>query len=1490
MKGIVKNTAILATLLLLGLIIHLTVGTSLADDTDLYSPSVQHNAIISLDTSGSMDNKVYERYIDFQSFIDQVASDYACSDLDLRSESCPFTAKAWTSDRIYMFAVPAGYDATSGSVGDIGYNSSLDDYEAETLYDTGTTLSDNGTLSGGNLTVDPSTGHILYSGGGGGILPNNRDIAADVWQTNPDNSMINTGFIGQLQAPGFYFSGYFPNSAGNLTSDPSLAIDNGRAEIKWLYFFATGNYLNFHRFINLRVDYGPRTLYAADEELYSTSSSPVDLQTWFLDFKSPNYPNEYPDNYDSTSDPTRDYVIQAADGVTEMYLHFDNIYLSDPETQVCTRYSRGRCRSWSTTPGDYIIIEDGSGTVVERIDGEYSSSDHTTPKITGNQATVKFFTNSGNVNTPSGGINWGFNLDKYLYKVPSASDGDLRVQSRLEVAVESIIFVIEETRGKINWGIFKFADRGDGGEAIAPLNASFNDDRDKQNLINQLQLATASGYTPLGETLQTVYNYYGSKTQQIYKNCNKSFVITLTDGFPTEDDNWGLIPGVDFSNAAWNDGVDFTGDPGFGSDANYYDDVAKYMYERSWPDDGSVKYTGTYTQGELIPADQRSSTPDNIITHNIGFNNDNPMLQHAADVAGGIYITAYSKSQLMSAFYSLGLLIAEYTSYTAPVVSVDETNRVQSGDKIYTAVFKPLNDDQWIGNLKKYGLTYGDRGCSAIARNEWYLTDKNLQHATDCDGSFIETTTSYWSLDANDGGQVDSGGVGQLIKNAIPDASTIAVPLTSGNTAFRPIYTFDSSGVLSKVGSDTISNADLGVLTDADRYKIINYLYGYTYDADVAGSPVLKRSWPLNSIIHSSPEIVDYTDSTTGALTHRYIVLGSNDGMLHVFDDADGSEKLALLPPDVLTNLQNMDPILDINKVYSVDGSIVQTKDSSGNKVLVFGLRRGGRAYYAININDSDPANWTIKWIISNSTAGFAELGYTFAKPVPSRIKTGETGDPAVDVYKNILIIPGGYDSMEDNYSEGADYDLVIPTDRTAAGATTPRNSMGKAIFIVDVDDASLLNFSTDTTYPTNEEQFIWPTDPATWVDANFNSVRAQMRYCFAADPTVVNHPATGYLQAAYLTDLFGQVWKIHTDYDDTRTPKAVINLELIFKINPLTDQHTAYYNQGNFHPSNYDPLTTDPRGTISPWSGGYTVGTGVNNKKIFITNPRKTFMSPEVSYAGNCYTDVPVLFLGTGDRVHPKFIGTHNGIYAFYDAHAYFYYYKEMNHYRYAATDPEYIPSTDEYDFTTDIFTEANLLNVSGGGLEPDVDLLTGTAAAKANMNSFLGRQEDFSRLTGDASVKGWYTLLDPELGNWNSEFPAVDDDGDHSGEKVISPMNLFAKVLYTPTYQPLASTDPCSTGGKARLRAVKYCTGNAEYNFYTANDDNTDPDNPKANYTRLDRYLDIGTSIPSGITILVREGKPEGFLSIDDKIIPLPELKFPKNLLPIYWRQLSD
>jgi type IV pilus assembly protein PilY1 len=108
------------------------------------------------------------------------------------------------------------------------------------------------------------------------------------------------------------------------------------------------------------------------------------------------------------------------------------------------------------------------------------------------------------------------------------------------------------------------------------------------------------------------------------------------------------------------------------------------------------------------------------------------------------------------------------------------------------------------------------------------------------------------------------------------------------------------------------------------------------------------------------------------------IVVGSNDGMLHAFDDDTGAELWAFVPPDVLPELRKLVPGESGVHPFLVDGS-ARLKSFPSQQIIVFGLGRGGRAYYALDVTNRTAPK--LLWRVNNATTGYSELGYTTSTP-----------------------------------------------------------------------------------------------------------------------------------------------------------------------------------------------------------------------------------------------------------------------------------------------------------------------------------------------------------------------------------------------------------------------------------------------------------------------------------------------------------------------------
>jgi len=1302
-------------------IIFLGVGITSADDTDVYQASVKNNAMLVIDVSGSMAWPVYDANIDYAAFFEWAIPSYGHDDKGLNDwEAAKTAGTLWEKDKIYLVSAYTGYAEITGEDGVTKYAATGDPvYEgsyrrqrwvAGGIIDTGWEVTDwenpveNNTIetvtvsdevyvvypTEANLTVINSTtetASYANSAIAGQQLKNHQNILLTDERADSRTGVAKDyGFLGYLHAPGIYFSGLFETGTWyTLTDNPNGAVDYYGDER--IYAFVTGNYLSFIKLIeDLNGDGGSceysegwrHICYQPGAQVWTT----VDIGT----IRNSQYyiSSDYSSN---RNENCGEIDLTQFAGRQSLKIYFNNL---DIENR-----SVGSCDCWnsnSENDGVYFLDQDGNVLkqsttgVNETPEGKIYGCDQTytwTGEYDVTNVTkiyVKFYVAS-NGGDNCDGSDRGFRITKIKWTAqeaaeePAASgafsccngtDGvGQKIRSRLEVAQDAMKIVVDETREKINWGLVKWS-----GYSITQV-TGLTEGADA--VIADIDTLSANGGTPMGNAMQKTYNwmYDYLSTHTATSECSENYQVVLTDGFPSGDTIWNSIyknsdPDPVFTNSDYKDADMWTGDPIQTSDLNHSDDVARWM-----------------ARGKCAESqDTTGNDPDyNVVTHTIGFGLESPLLEDTAEDGCGIGITAYNQTELVNAFYSLGLAMVSAVSFTAPVVSVDEANRTQSGDNLYMAFFKPKEGQHWQGNLKKYGLSYETRTDCGRSEPEWTLVDKNGTIAGNCDGSFKSASTSFWSS-STDGGEVNSGGAGGKLKEALD-----AVSLTTGPYySFRKIYTYKNGSLVSFTPSN-INKEDLDVADDNDVYKVINYIYGYTYDAESDGDPVAKRSWILGDIIHSEPRVIDYLDSD-GSLLYRFIAVASNDGMLHVFTDYEctlsaetyeaGAEVFAFVPEDLLPRLQEF---ASTDHVYMVDGACnyfrAQTQTGGYyDKTLVFGERRGGRSYWALDVTNPDPINWTVKWHIEGGTGEFTDLGYTWNKPYFAKIQT------AASTYKDVVIFAGGYDTLEDGFPEEFDDDDQNPNGIRDTGETYVEtanigtydkynpgiDNIGRGIFAVDIADGSILFRAT---YSASDDTL------------GIYQSYANMTFCFPADMTVIPLSTTNLVM--YAADVYGQIWKITYDYfadtlDYTDSNSIKWQVKRIFQSNPGSDLATG---------------TTD------------IAGASLNSADT----GRKTFYSPDVSYFGNCWTSKPVLYFGTGDRAHPRYAMISNRFYTVAD-----------------------------HNTLTD---ETDLLNLTCDELDDNAD---SDRSGTVDSDDAIRKQDLISKLSDESVSRGFFRVMDKQ------------------------------------------------------------------------------------------------------------------------------------------------
>jgi type IV pilus assembly protein PilY1 len=609
----------------------------------------------------------------------------------------------------------------------------------------------------------------------------------------------------------------------------------------------------------------------------------------------------------------------------------------------------------------------------------------------------------------------------------------------------------------------------------------------RSQLKNDINNIVAETWTPLAETLYEAGLYFkgGSShfnsgviyTSPIQFYCQRNYVIIITDGDSTRDrnailgsvikdqDSDGREPGGANEVHYTVDGQDMLG-------TDYLDDVAKYLYET----DHSSSFEGQ----------------QNIITYTIGFtvHSQHNLLERTAEKGHGRYFFSDNAQQLADAFQDIvNEILEKSTSFVAPLVPVSRMERTSAGDKIYLALFQPVDGGMWSGNIKKFGVAQENNILSNIFLGD--IIDANGAAALDKDGQILPTAKSFWTTLNMDGGDVEKGGVGEVLKN---------------RSSSQNIYTYLGSNVNLPDSSNAfveanITPAMLGLGSDIpERNKLVQFVRGYdAYDDNGNGNTTEKRDWILGSFLHSRPLLIHYE-------TRSVLFAGGNDGMLHAFDDSDGSELWAFIPPNLLTKLQALHA--DVIESF-VDGSPKSfiSYDSNGQitkAILIFGQRRGGNHYYALDI--TDPLVPKYLWKISPDMPDYAELGQTWSSPMIGKVAylAGE---------RWVAFIGGGYDENQDN------------------DPVTAPDSKGRAIYVVDVLDGSL----------------VWHYSYAQ---------NSEMAHSIPSDIQRVDTNGDGKIDRLYVGDMGGKMWR----FDIGNPNPALWTVKVVFNSNTGSEKRKIFY------------------------------------------------------------------------------------------------------------------------------------------------------------------------------------------------------------------------------------------------------------------------------------------------------------------------------------------
>ncbi|NKF52764.1 rRNA (guanine-N1)-methyltransferase [Shewanella sp. WXL01] len=572
-------------------------------------------------------------------------------------------------------------------------------------------------------------------------------------------------------------------------------------------------------------------------------------------------------------------------------------------------------------------------------------------------------------------------------------------------------------------------------------------DQNKRSLLDKVQNlhGVYRNYTPLCDTMYEAYSYFSGSEVHFGKNPVRPYpqprpwgreadtgdinsprdtsvekggkyvspfigkvcqpnasIVYITDGYPTRDEySRARIAKLVGKHIGKNRGLP---------------ELAKWMYEN-----------------DVNPSMQ---TKQNITTYTIGFSRDadkaRGLLMETAKNGGGSYFSANSAEALQKALQKVFAEVSNKpATFSSPAVSA---GRIDTNNGAFYSMFLPSKGPRWSGNIKKLQVN-----------NKGKVTDARGKPALDDSGLLKDSACSLWTKNCasmpsgGDGSDVKLGGIAQHLQ------SNYNRKLYSDLGARGEIQPLTQSNARRSLGGEK-QLANFMRVDKTKVNKLFKWIQGYDVNDDNNDNNTNDlRKDIMGDSLHSMPIVINYGSAER---PDTRIVVGTNHGLMHMFKDngTSVSESWAYMPKELLPNVRELtnNPNSGVHSVYGLDSSpVAHIKRNAAGKVttawLFFGMRRGGNAYYALDITNPDAPKF--KWRVSPHTAGFEGLGQTWSTPVITHIPGYPKNSASIATAKPVMIVGGGYSPAT--------------KDSAAVGIS---DTIGRSVYIIDADKGNLVH------------------------------------------------------------------------------------------------------------------------------------------------------------------------------------------------------------------------------------------------------------------------------------------------------------------------------------------------------------------------------------------------------------------------------------------------
>ncbi|MEP7296029.1 MAG: PilC/PilY family type IV pilus protein [Burkholderiales bacterium] len=445
-------------------------------------------------------------------------------------------------------------------------------------------------------------------------------------------------------------------------------------------------------------------------------------------------------------------------------------------------------------------------------------------------------------------------------------------------------------------------------------------------------------------------------------------------------------------------------------------------------------------------------------------------------------------------------IASQLTAYTTSF-STSLPQVAQAGNASYSSLYDPNN---WTGEVVASTLSFDlVTGQPSLTQN-WKFTDRLT----------TQLAGTGWTTAGKRRVVTWNGTTGAQFCSGTPSCTTplTAAQLTALNTGY--IAGNDSANYLNYLRGDKLNEQGTvgGTMAYRTRAKALGDIVGSK--SSVVGPPSLPLSDATN------PGYAAFRAAWSARPTIVYI--GANDGMMHAIHGdltslttpPGGTELFAYVPSALFqgpTGTPNVNGLASLGNpsfqhhfmvnatpvVFDVD--MARTVGSSGapnwRSILVGGLGKGGRSYYAIDVTDPiGMYNGGEAAVASKVLWEFTDpdLGYTFGEPVVAKTLK----------YGWVVIIPSGYNNAD---GVGRLFILNARTgtllEKISTGTGSPANSAGLAHangYVTDYSDGTI-----DAVYAGDLLGNVWRLD----LTATSGAYPAPTKLASLMDPSVSPKP-----------------------------------------------------------------------------------------------------------------------------------------------------------------------------------------------------------------------------------------------------------------------------------------------------------------------------------------------------------------------------------------------